>query len=80
MGRLVGDIELRDSAGCIKREVTLLERLDLNQAGAIGLLVQAVPRLRRTFRALGTLMMSMDMMTGDYGAWLRLHMVMGRRR
>jgi len=43
LDRRVGGIELSDSARHFKVERTLLERLDLNQACAIGLLVQAIP-------------------------------------
>ena len=55
MDRRVGGIELSDSARHVKVERTLLERLDLNQACAIGLLVQAIPGLGRTLYALETL-------------------------
>src|SRR6266446_6340494 len=79
-GRRTGNIELSDSARCLKRKGTFPERLNLNHTGAIGLLVQAVPGLSRTLPALRALMMSMGMMVDDYGGWLRLHLVMNRHR
>lgn len=73
-------MELSDFARCVKRKGTFLERFNLNQAGAIGLLVQAVRRLGRTLGAIGCVMMRVKMMAHACGARLRLHMMMNRRR
>ena len=72
-------MELSDFARRIKRKGTFLERLNLNQVGAIGLPAQAVRRVGRTLGAIGSVMMRVKMMADACLAWLRLHVVMRRR-
>lgn len=72
-------MDVGNSAGCIERDGTFLECLDLDQLGAIGLLVQAVPRVGRTLGTIGGAMIRMKMMADACGGWLRSHlMVMNR--
>src|SRR5205085_9647784 len=65
------------SARYAKGEGALPECLDLNQSGAIGLLIQAAPPVGRTVRTIGGVMVDMNARVNVRGIWLRPHLMMG---
>jgi hypothetical protein len=57
--RHISGMDVSHSTRCAKGEGSLLERLELNQPAAMGLLVQAVSGVRRTLGAMGGVTMRM---------------------
>ena len=69
-------MDLCNSARRIKRDGTFLERLNLKQSAAIGLVFQVAPRAGRTLGAIGLAMLGLEMMGRGRGSLPRSHVVM----